>query len=65
VTTKERDRLAAGPDPRSRVPVPQPGERCPRHHGGVDTTSPLAAPCLLCRPDLVPVAFGGTLEPKP
>jgi hypothetical protein len=65
VTSKERDRLAAGANPRERVAVPQPGQRCPRHHGVVTATSPLAAPCLLCRPDLVPVAFGGTLEPKP
>lgn len=60
MTSKQLDRLARGPNPRARVPVPAPGERCPRHHGGVDAKSPHAKPCLLCRPDLVPVEHGGT-----
>ncbi len=49
MTTKERDRLAVGPDPRSRVAPPAPVERCPRCHRRGRTL-----PCLLCAPQLVP-----------
>lgn len=63
--SKDRDALAAGTNPRDRVSVPRPGERCPRHHGEVNATSPLAPPCMLCRPDLVPVAFAGGKESAP
>lgn len=52
------ERAAKGPLPRDRVRVPAIGERCPRHHGIV-SASALAKPCLLCRPDLVPVKHGG------
>lgn len=49
--TRQIDRLAAGPNPRSRVPVPKRGERCPRCHSGAQDRA-----CLLCRPDLVPAS---------
>jgi hypothetical protein len=49
--TRQLDRLAAGPNPRSRVPVPKRGERCPRCHSGAQDRA-----CLLCRPDLVPAS---------
>lgn len=57
--SKERDRLATGPNPRERVAVPAPDERCPRCHGRIGAGR--ARPCLLCAPHLVPVAFGGSL----
>lgn len=60
MTTKDRDRLARGPFPRLRIDVPKPGERCPRHHGGVEREP--TRPCLLCAPHLVPVEFGGTKQ---
>ena len=60
--TRTIDALAKGPNPRERVAIPEHGKRCPRHHGVVDLISSYAHPCLLCRPDLVPVEFGGGLE---
>lgn len=53
--SKERDQLASGPNPRERVAVPKRGERCPRCHRGAGS----GQSCLLCAPELVPIAFGG------
>jgi hypothetical protein len=55
MTSKERDKLASGPNPRDRVAAPKHGERCPRCHRGAGS----GHPCLLCAPELVPIAFGG------
>lgn len=60
--SRELEHLARGPDPRSRVDVPKVGGRCPRHHDTVERGQ-YAKPCLLCRPDLVPVEHGGTKSP--
>jgi hypothetical protein len=58
MTSKLIDKLAAGPNPSSRVAPPQPGERCHRCHRRIAQGN--SHPCLLCAPYLVPVAFGGT-----
>lgn len=63
MTTRELDRLARGQNPRDRVAVPAVGERCPRCHQRV--TKGQSRPCLLCCPELVPVAFGGLLLHDP
>lgn len=47
--SRDLEKLATGPHPRLRVPIPERGERCPRCHSGDRDRA-----CLLCRPDLVP-----------
>jgi hypothetical protein len=50
-TEKHRqiERLARGPNPRDRVPVPLPGQRCPRCHGCAPRSDGI--PCALCAPE--------------
>lgn len=48
------DKLATGTDPSDRVPMPRPGERCPRCHADAGSR-----PCLLCAPHLVPAGLRG------
>lgn len=60
MNTATRDRLARGPNPRARVAIPTPGERCPRCHTTVGSLR--QRPCLLCNTAGVPVAFGGVKE---
>jgi hypothetical protein len=56
MTTKDRDRLAKGPNPRARIAPPAEGERCPRCHQRMAKGHTLR-PCLLCNPDDVPLEF--------
>lgn len=53
MTSKERDKLARGPNPRSRIEPPKPGERCPRCHASASSDKP----CLLHNPEAVPSEF--------
>jgi hypothetical protein len=48
------DRLARGPGVRDRLPVPAPGERCPRCHGRIGRGR-AGNPCMLCNPAAVPL----------
>ena len=46
MTTKDKDKLAKGPNPRDRIAVPKHGTRCPRCH----VRAPKGERCDLCDP---------------